>query len=537
MEFNPSLYNYASRRNVVYARNIVATSNPLAAQAGLDVMRLGGNAVDGAVATAAALTVVEPTANGIGGDAFVIVWDAKEKKLHGLNASGYAPNALNAGILRKKGMSEMPAHAWEAVTVPGAPSAWATLSKKFGAIPFTKLIEPAIGYARYGYPVPVNVGESWQRAYEFYKKTGKDEVFGEWFKAFAPGFICPGPGSIWQSKDMATTLEKLAQTGCEDFYRGEIMRDIIAFSQKFGGYFCEADFAEYYPQWVKTISINYKGFDVHEIPPNGQGMTALMALNIFKGFDLASKREDAGNYHLQIESMKLAFADAQAHISDIGYMDVNPEDLLSGSYATKRRGLIGERAGVYGHGTPKPGGTVYLATADAQGNMVSYIQSNYMGFGSGLVVPGRGISLHNRGNNFNLTEGHPNCLAPRKKPYHTIIPGFLMKDGEPVGPFGVMGGFMQPQAHLQVISSAIDYKLNPQDILDAPRWQWTKEKSILLEDSIGHEIAQGLIERGHDVTLISDYSPMGRGQIIWKMPGDVYCAGTEPRADGTIACF
>ena len=535
MEFNPSLYNYASRRNIVYSRKAVATSNPLAAQAGIEVMQRGGNAIDAAIATAAALTVVEPTANGIGGDAFAIVWDGK--KLHGLNASGFAPASLDADVLRNKGMKEVPPNSWEAVTVPGAPSAWAALSEKFGALPFAELMQSAIDYARYGYPLPVGVGESWKRAYVHYRETLKDEMFKPWFDTFAPGGICPGPGIIWSSGDMADTLEKLADTGCEDFYRGGIADDIVAFAKKYGGYIQEADLAEYHPEWVEPISANYRGYDVHELPPNGQGLAALIALNILKGFDLDDSRETERNYHLQIEAMKLAFADADAYIADPRFMEVGPAELLSESYAESRRLMIGEKAAVHQHGTPMRGGTVYLTTADAQGNMVSYIQSNYMGFGSGLVVPSRGISLHNRGSNFKLAAGHPNCIAPRKKPYHTIIPGFLTKDGVPVGPFGVMGGFMQPQAHVQVISSAIDFHLNPQDILDAPRWRWEKGKSVFLEDSVSPDIAKGLSERGHEVTITSEYGQMGRGQIIWRRPNGAYCVGTEPRSDGAIACM
>ena len=535
MNFDPCAYNYASRRNAVYARNIVATSNPLAAQAGLEIMRRGGNAVDAAVAAAAALTVVEPTANGIGGDAFAIICSNGE--LYGLNASGWAPAALNAQVLRDKGLTEVPAYSWEAVTVPGAPSAWSALSSRFGALPFDVLLQPAVDYARYGYPLPVGVGVNWLRAYSIYKKVAVGDMYAAWFDTFAPEGKCPGPGDVWHNEDMAATLEKLASTVCEDFYRGAIARDITAFARKYGGYMSEDDLAEYYPEWVNPISINYRGYDVFELPPNGQGLAALMALNLLKGFELDPVRETERNYHLQIESMKLAFADAEAFIADPQYMETCADELLSETYARERRALIGESSAVYKHGTPPRGGTVYLATADASGNMVSYIQSNYMGFGAGLVVPGRGISLHNRGNNFNLTGGHPNCLGPRKKPYHTIIPGFLSKSGIPIGPFGVMGGFMQPQAHLQVISSAIDFKLNPQDILDAPRWQWTRDKDVLLEDTVNLAITDGLARRGHCVDTISNYQTMGRGQIIWRMPNGVYCAGTEPRSDGTIACY
>jgi gamma-glutamyltranspeptidase/glutathione hydrolase len=534
MNFNPSSYPYPSRRSVIYARNVVAASHPLAVQAGMRVMQQGGNAIDAAVAVAAALTVVEPTANGIGSDAFAIVW--ANGKLHGLNASGYAPASLTAEAVRAKGYTEMPVNAWETVTVPGAVSAWAALNKRFGKLKLTEVLKPAVELARYGHPLSPSVGGGWNRVHKRYGEILTDERFKHWFETFAPEGRCPGIGEIWKCEAMASTLELLAETDCEAFYRGEIAKDIAAFAEKTGGYISEADLAEYYPEWVDTVSIDYRGYGVHEIPPNGQGMTALMALNVLKGFELEQARETERNYHLQIEAMKLAFADAAAYIADRRYMTVTPGDLLSDAYADERRKLIGHMANEYGPGTPPRGGTVYFATADAEGNMVSFIQSNYMGFGSGLVVPRRGISLHNRGNNFSLVEGHPNCLAPRKKPYHTIIPGFLTKDSQPVGPFGVMGGFMQPQAHVQVVTNAVDFGLNPQAILDAPRWQWSKGKKITLESNINPALIDGLSQRGHEVSLaLNGPGGMGRGQIIWRQPDGVYCAGSEPRADGMAA--
>jgi gamma-glutamyltranspeptidase/glutathione hydrolase len=534
MDFNPSLYHYPSRRNTVYARNVVAASHPLAVQAGMRIMQNGGNAIDAAIAVAAMLPVVEPTANGIGGDAFARVW--ADGKLHSLNASGYAPAALTAEKVLAKGYKAMPVNAWEAVTIPGAPSAWAALNKRFGKLKLTDVMKPAIDTARYGHPLSPDTGGSWKRAYKHYREVLKGEQFKYWFDTFAPGGRCPDIGEVWKSNEMAATLELLAETDCEAFYRGEIANDIAAYAKKYGGYISEADLNEYYPEWVNSAHINYKGYDIHEIPPNGQGMTALIALQILKGLELDETRETERNYHLQIEAMKLAFADATAYITDSRHMTVKPEDLLSDAYASERRKLIGESASTYVHGTPEKGGTVYFATADADGNMVSYIQSNYNGFGSGLTVPGRGVTLHNRGSNFSLEDGHPNRLAPRKKPYHTIIPGFVTKDGHPIGPFGVMGGFMQPQAHVQVILNAADFRLNPQDILDAPRWQWNSGKQITLENFISPEIIEGLSKRGHQIS-VAPYGTggMGRGQIIWRQPNGVYCAGSEPRADGMTA--
>ncbi|MCL1796685.1 MAG: gamma-glutamyltransferase family protein, partial [Clostridia bacterium] len=310
-----------------------------------------------------------------------------------------------------------------------------------------------------------------------------------------------------------------------------------AFVQKTGGYLSEADLAEYRPEWVSPISMDYRGYGVHEIPPNGQGVAALMALNLLKGFELEPHRETARNYHLQIESMKLAFADAAAFVADARYMDVSAASLLSEDYANKRRALIGETASLYKHGAPPRGGTVYLAAADAAGNMVSYIQSNYMGFGSGVVVRGTGISLQNRGSDFSLDPAHSNCVAPRKKTYHTIIPGFILKDGEAVGPFGVMGGYMQPQGHVQAVMNLVDFGMNPQQALDAPRWQWTDTTRFLVENTFSAEIAKQLAARGHRVEIALDSSTFGRGQVILRTPTGALVGGTERRTDSNIACY
>ncbi|MGG3006214.1 gamma-glutamyltransferase family protein [Geobacillus stearothermophilus] len=527
---------YPSQRMTVFAKNgVVATSQSLAAQAGLDVLKKGGNAIDAAIAAAACLTVVEPTSNGIGGDAFALVWT--NGKLYGLNASGYAPKAISIEALKECGYTDMPKYGFAPVTVPGAPAAWAALAKRFGRLPLAETLAPAIAYAENGYPVSPVLGKYWANAYRVYKEALNGPEFASWFATFAPGGRAPKIGEVWASPDHAATLRSIAETEAESFYRGELAEKIAAFSKQYGGFLAADDLAEYEPEWIEPISVSYRGYEVWEIPPNGQGLVALMALNIMNGFDVPSV-PDVETHHRQIEAMKLAFADGKAYIADRRYMSCSPDELLSESFAAMRRAQIGAEALTPEPGTPPKGGTVYLAAADGEGNMVSYIQSNYMGFGSGLVVPGTGIALHNRGHNFAFDERHPNGLAPRKKPYHTIIPGFLTKGGTPVGPFGVMGGFMQPQGHLQVIMNTIDFDLNPQAALDAPRWQWMEEKTVLVEPHFPRHIAEALARKGHDIRFALDGGPFGRGQIIWRDPDTgVLAAGTEPRTDGAVAAW
>jgi gamma-glutamyltranspeptidase/glutathione hydrolase len=514
---------------------MVATGQPLAAQAGLEILKKGGNAVDAAVATAACLTVVEPTANGIGGDSFALVWI--KDKLYGLNSSGFSPKAASAEALTGSGLKEMPKYGWYPVTVPGAPSGWAALSKKFGRLPLTEVLKPAIAYATDGYPVSPTVSKLWKRAFVNYTKEGKGEEFKHWFETFCPSGKAPEAGEVWSSKGHAETLALIAETGAEAFYRGALAEKIDAFSKKYGAWLAASDLAEYYPEWVEPISVNYRGYDVWEIPPNGHGINALMALNILKGYDFSGPREQCETYHKLIEAMKLAYADGMKYIADPRFMNVSATELLSENYAAQRRALIGERALNPEPGRPHRGGTVYLATADGQGNMVSMIQSNYMGFGSGLVVPGTGIALHNRGNNFSLDPDSPNFMAPDKKPYHTIIPGFLTKNGEAVGPFGVMGGFMQPQGHLQVITNLIDFGMNPQEAIDAPRWQWTKGLTVEMESSVPSHIASGLSAKGHDIKTLHDSISFGRGEMIVRTEHGSLAGATEPRTDGCVAAW
>ncbi|MGV3489375.1 MAG: gamma-glutamyltransferase family protein [Tuberibacillus sp.] len=536
VDFNAEYQPYYSKRRPVYARNgMVATSQPLAAQAGLEILQKGGNAIDAAIATAACLTVVEPTSNGIGGDAFALVWTKGE--LHGLNASGPAPALLTIEALKARGLDEMPVNGFVPVTVPGAPSAWAALSKRFGKLPLEDVLAPAIRYAEEGYPLSPILAKFWKRAYQVNKNKLTAPEFAHWFETFAPDGRAPEAGEIWASKDHANTLREIAETKAESFYRGALAEKIDVFSRQYDGFIRKEDLDEYEPEWVKPISVNYRGYDVWEIPPNGQGLVTLLALNLLKGFNF-SEKDSVDTYHKQIEAIKVAFSDGKEHITDRRNMRYAVEDLLSDWYADVRRQLITDTAGLPAPGTPPKGGTVYLCTADGEGNMVSYIQSNYMGFGSGLVVPGTGIALQNRGHNFSLDPDHVNALAPGKRPYHTIIPGFLTKDGKPVGPFGVMGGFMQPQGHLQVVMNTIDFHLNPQAALDAPRWQWLKDKTVEVEATFPHHLAQALADKGHDIKIALEPNSFGRGEIIWRDPETgVLCGGAETRTDGTVAAY
>lgn len=537
MSFTSMNNKYNSIRNVVYGKNgAVATSTPIAAQVGLEILKKGGNAVDAAVATAACLTVVEPTGCGIGGDAYSLVWIEKEKKLYGLNSSGFAPEKMK--LEEYEGMESMPKYGFGAVTVPGIPAAWAELNRKFGKLSLLECLKPAINYARDGYAVGKTVSELWQKAYDEYEENLVGEEYKYWFETFGKDGRAPKAGEIFKCEEMAVTLEEIGKTNSESFYRGNLADKIDGFSRKYNGFIRKSDLEQFYPQWVQPISTEYKGYNVFEIPPNGHGITVLMALNILKGLDLERNRESVDNYHKIIESLKLAFADSKSYVTDISEMKVKVEELLNEKYAENRRKIIDEKAVEPVCGDPYSPGTVYLCSGDKDGNMVSYIQSNYTEFGSGLVVPGTGIALHNRGNNFTLDKNHVNVVKPFKKPYHTIIPGFLCKDKEAVGAFGVMGAFMQPQGQLQVLTNLIDFNMNPQEALDAPRWQWIKNKEIQVESDVSDEIVEGLREKGHEITVMDDFTSMGKGQIILKNTesGSYVCA-TEKRCDGHVATW
>ncbi|MDT5000885.1 MAG: gamma-glutamyltranspeptidase / glutathione hydrolase [Mycobacterium sp.] len=518
---------YAWPRKPVLARNVVCTSQPLAAQAGLAMLADGGSAVDAALAAAITLTLVEPVSNGIGSDAFAIVWDGE--RLHGVNASGRSPAAWTPEYF---GGGSVPERGWNSVTVPGAVSAWTELHARFGKLPFARLFEPAIGYGRDGFLVSPTVAGQWAaQAKELRTQPG----FAE---AFLPGGRAPSPGELFRLPEHAATLEKIAATGGEAFYRGELAATMEAHSTANGGVMLASDLAAHRADWVDPISIDYRGYTLHEIPPNGQGIVALIALGILQHFDMASLPVDsADGVHLQIEAIKLAFADALAYVADPDHMLVGPQQLLDADYLKQRSTLIDPvRATPVAAGRPPGGGTVYLTAADASGMMVSMIQSNYEGFGSGVVVPGTGISLQNRGTEFSATPGHPNLVGPHKRPYHTIVPGFLTRDGAPVMSFGVMGGTMQPQGHLQIVARIADHGQNPQAACDGPRFRWIHGMQVSVEDGFRRETVDELRRRGHDLVVVDDYNQFGSCQAIWRLP-DGYLAASDPRRDGQAAGF
>ena len=520
---------YASRRQPVYARNVVATSQPLATQAGLAMLARGGNAVDAALATAITLTVVEPCSNGLGSDLFAILWTGRE--LAGLNASGRAPAAWTPA--RFAGKTEMPQRGWETVTIPGAVSGWVALSRRYGKLPFSDLFEPAIRYARDGYHVSPVVAEKWALAVPNLPKD-----LG-WPDAFMPRGRAPAVGELFACKAMAESLDQIAQTEGESFYRGQLAEAMVAHSRAANGAHTLGDFAAHEADWVTPLAQDCRDMAVHEIPPNGQGVSALMALGMLEHFDLAGQPCDSiAVQHLEIEAMKLAFADAYQYISDPRTMSVSAANLLDRDYLAARARLIDpRRAQDFGPGEPPRGGTVYLCAADESGMMVSLIQSNYMGFGSGVVVPGTGISLQNRGAGFVLEKGHPNEVGGGKRPYHTIIPGFVTRHGRPYAAFGVMGGPIQPPGHVQTLVRLIDYRMNPQAVLDAPRWKVNADGSVDLEEAAAPELRAGLIALGHKMESVPDsYMDFGAGQFIVRTD-DGYIAASDPRRDGQAAGF
>lgn len=529
---------YASRRMPVFGNNVVSTTHPLGAQAGLRMLWKGGSAVDAAIAAAAVMTIVEPCSNGLGSDSFCILWDGK--KLHGLNASGFSPEGWTPEYFRGKYGADAktpPVRGWDSVTVPGAVASWVALSERFGKLPFADLLEPAIEIAERGYLVPTAIQHKWVGAFgveALVKQPGFKETF-------LPKGRPPEVGERFAFPAAAKALRKIAETRGAALYGGEIAEAIERHSRDEGGVMTAADLAAYKPEWVDPIAQDYRGYTAHELPPNGQGIAALIALGILDHFDLAGLAPDSAEaQHLQIEAMKLGFADTYRYAADPVAMDVTPAQMLDPAYLAGRAKLIDRnKAQDFKAGNPVRGGTIYLTAADSSGMMVSFIQSNYMGFGSGVVIPEWGVSLQNRGYGFSLDPQHPNCVAPRKRPFQTIIPGFLTKDGQPVMSFGVMGGNMQPQGHLQTLVRMIDFGQNPQAACDAPRWRFEAGLDINVEDNTDPKVAQALSDLGHNIIPLRDsYMDFGAGQFIWRMGDSAvegYAAASDPRRDGQAA--
>jgi gamma-glutamyltranspeptidase/glutathione hydrolase len=534
---------YPSQRLPIFGRNVVSTSHPQAAQAGLRMLQNGGNAVDAAIATAAAMTILEPVSNGLGSDAFCLLWDGKT--LHGLNASGRAPQAWTPEYFRRKHGADArtpPMRGWDSATVPGAVAAWVAMSERFGKLPFADLLAPAIEIAERGYAVPVVVQQKWAAAVPLLERQPG------FAQAFMPRGRAPNVGELFRFTDAARSLRLIAETRGSAYYGGEIAQAAAAHAREHGGAVTADDFAAYRPEWVAPIGMDYPGADgasyrMHEIPPNGQGIAALIALGIVKNFDIASMPVDGvASQHLQIEAMKLAFADTYRFVAEPASMEVTSAQLLDPAYLAARAKLIDmHRAQDFGHGNPVKGGTIYLSAADESGMMVSFIQSNYMGFGSGVVVPGYGLAMQNRGHAFSLVEGSPNLVAPGKRPFHTIIPAFLTRGNDAVMSFGVMGANMQPQGHLQTLVRMLSHSQNPQAACDAPRWRFNAGLAINVEAAMNPTTQSGLQALGHRVEVMEEsYQDFGAGQFIWRL-GDPavegYVAASDPRRDGQAVAY
>ncbi|MBL8311576.1 MAG: gamma-glutamyltransferase family protein [Burkholderiales bacterium] len=520
---------YPGGRSPLMTRNAVATTHPLAAQAGLQMMRAGGNAVDAIIATAAVLTVVEPCSNGLGSDLFALIWSPQDKALHGLNSSGRSPQAWTPDTF--KGMDSMPMRGWMSVSVPGAIAGWVALSKRYGKLPFADLLAPAIDIAERGYMVTPIIASQWARAVPILQNQPG------YAEHFMPHGRAPSPCELFRNPAQAEALRLIAESEGESFYRGQLAARIVAHAKAHGGLMSGIDLAAHTADWVEPIRMSYRGYEVAEIPPNGQGIAALMALGMLEDFDLKSLGPAHPDYwHLSIEAMKLAFRDVHAQVADPEYMNVSASAMLDRDFLRSRARLIDlKRAQNFSPSTELRGGTVYLNAADGNGLMVSLIQSNYYGFGSGVVVDG--ISLQNRAYGFTLDPAHPNCVAGGKRPFHTIIPGFILKDGQPQSAFGVMGGHMQPQGHLQTAIRMIDFGENPQAALDGPRFRAELGLEVDLEPWTPADVRSELAARGHKLKENKDsYMDFGSGQIIWKTP-DGYITGSDPRRDGCAVGF
>ncbi len=517
-------------RQTVYADNVVATSQPLAAEAGLSMLARGGNAVDAAIAAAITLTVVEPTGNGIGSDVFALVWDGAA--LHGLNASGRAPSAWS--VERFAGLPEMPREGWDAVTVPGAVSSWVALHERFAALDFESLFTPALRYAREGFLVSPWVAESWARGVARF--AGR----ADFLAAFSRGGRAPRAGERFVPLDQAATLEDIARTRGASFYEGALAEALVQHAQREGGALRLEDLAAHAPEWVTPLRVRFRGHDVVELPPNGQGLAALVALGVLEHLDEPRvDPDDAAGAHLLVEAVKVGLADMEKHLADPAAMALDPARLLDPKYlVTMGESIDRERAWPPDAFPRTDGGTVLVVSADADGRMVALIQSSFMGFGSGVVVPGTGIALQNRGAGFSLDEGHPNVVAGGKRPAHTILPAMVMKDGAPRIAFGVMGGPMQPQGHVQVLARLLEQGLDPQQALSAPRWRVMGGRSLWLEPGFSPALLEGLRARQHEVRVQARHDvTFGGGQLIMRAPNGGYGAGSDERRDGQAVGF
>ena len=537
-------YNFASRAEVIAQHGMVATSHPLATQIGLDILKGGGTAVDAAIAANAALGLMEPTGSGIGGDLFAIVWDAKTGKLYGLNASGRSPASLDLEYFKEKGLDKIPSLGPLPVNVPGCVDGWFELHKRLGQLPMDQILAPAINYAENGFPVTELIayylnrsvpmlGSRYPNVLETYTIDGK---------------TAPSKGDIFRNPNLAGTYRKLAEGGRDAFYKGEIAKTIANFMQEQGGFLSYDDLASHHSEWVEPVSTNYRSYDVWELPPNGQGIAALQMLNILEGYDFSQiPYGSARHIHLFAEAKKLAFEDRDKYYADMDFADVPVKELISKAYADKRRELINEnRAGAFEAGDPMEGGTIYLTVADKDGNMVSLIQSNYRGMGSGMVPPGLGFMLQDRGELFSLEAGHANVYAPGKRPFHTIIPAFITKNGKPFVSFGVMGGDFQPMGHVQIVMNLIDFGMNLQEAGDAPRISHIgpdeasdsnpTKGEIQLESGFDYKVIRELMGMGHKVGWsLGDYG--GYQAIMYDADQKTYFGASESRKDGQAAGY
>ena len=543
--------SFATRSEVIASHGMVCTSQPLATQVGLDVLKAGGSAVDAAIAANAALGLMEPVSSGVGGDLFAMVWDAKTHRLYGLNASGRSPLGLSydqmKAELAKLNRATIPSYGMLPISVPGAVDGWFELHARFGKLPMAQVLAPATRYAQEGFPVSELIAYYWERNVAILRAQ---HLPGALVETYAPGDRAPGKGEIFRNAALARTYELLGSQGREVFYRGAIADQIDAFMRANGGWLRKADFAQHTSTWVEPVSTNYRGYDVYELPPNGQGIATLQMLNLLEGFDLrAMGFQSADALHVMIEAKKLVFEDRAKFYADPAFVNVPVKWLVSKEYAAERRQLIDpRRAGRSydaGHPPVNAGDTIYLCTADAEGNMVSLIQSNYRGLGSGITVPGLGFDFQDRGEIFTMEPGHANVYAPGKRPFHTIIPAFVMKGGQPWLAFGVMGGAMQPQGHVQILVNLIDYGLNLQEAGDAARWQhdgstdydhakMTDGGCVYLESGFPWDVVAELKRRGHDIRV--DLGGYGGYQAIqWDAKNRVYYGASESRKDGQAA--